>query len=245
MRAAEVAQSGDPGHAERDVGRALAPRPAERVADDHAGHDTRQLGEPVAERRCRGVRVERQQDHRVRAPSRSTRRRRPRRRRTRAACGRSRAAAAIARPPPTPGGSPRPGADRPRRPRGRRRAATARRPGVARPAPRPSRRPSGRRRRRRPARARRRARTPRRAGAPRSSPSSSSGMPPSPMTRTSAGAPSLCRFTTKSRVASVDAGDAKAGVRLVALVHVHDHGGHALEGARARERAGIDRLRRT
>ena len=42
-------------------------------------------------------------------------------------------------------------------------------------------------------------------------------------------------------VTSVDAGDPQARVRLVALVDVHDHGGHALERAGARERAGVDR----
>ena len=33
-------------------------------------------------------------------------------------------------------------------------------------------------------------------------------------------------------------------MRLVALVHVHDHGGHALERARARERPAVDRAAR-
>ena len=64
------------------------------------------------------------------------------------------------------------------------------------------------------------------SSAPRSSPSSTSGRPSSGMTR---------------MLASREAGDADAGVRLVAPVHVHDHGGHPLERARARERAGVER----
>ena len=40
---------------------------------------------------------------------------------------------------------------------------------------------------------------------------------------------------------AVDAGDAHAGVRLVAPVQVDDHRRHPLERARARERAGVER----
>ena len=41
-------------------------------------------------------------------------------------------------------------------------------------------------------------------------------------------------------VAHVEAGEAEARVGLVAPVHVHDHRGHALERAGARERAAVD-----
>ena len=66
-RAAKVTESRDPGHPERDIGRALPPRTPERVADDDAGGDARQLCQALAERRSGGVGVERQQDHRSRA----------------------------------------------------------------------------------------------------------------------------------------------------------------------------------
>ena len=50
VRAAQVAERGDPGDAERDVGRPLPPRAPERVADDDAGRDAGQLAQPLAER---------------------------------------------------------------------------------------------------------------------------------------------------------------------------------------------------
>ena len=62
------------------------------------------------------------------------------------------------------------------------------------------------------------------------------GRSPAPRAR-----PDLCVDSTQRPRGSVDAGDAEAGVRLVALVHVHDHGRHALERPRARERPGVDR----
>ena len=64
-RAAQVLERGDPGHADRDVDDAPAPRPAERV-----GHDDRQVdAEPLADGRPdpagRGVGVDRQEGHDV------------------------------------------------------------------------------------------------------------------------------------------------------------------------------------
>ena len=58
MRTAQVAQRRDPGDPERDVGRSLPPGSAERVADDDAGRDARQLaraarGAPRPRRRGR------------------------------------------------------------------------------------------------------------------------------------------------------------------------------------------------
>ena len=98
---------------------------------------------------------------------------------------------------------------------------TARRRRAARRGPPPSRRPSARpRRRRRPraARARRSARRGRRPPRSRADPRPG-----------------------RSRSRGRDAGDADAGVRLVAPVQVHDHGRQPFERARARERAGVER----
>ena len=63
--AAQVEERGDPGDADRDVGGALPPGPAEGVADDHGDGAAGQLGQPVAERAGRGVGIDRQQDERA------------------------------------------------------------------------------------------------------------------------------------------------------------------------------------
>ena len=105
-------------------------------------------------------------------------------------------------------------------------ARTARRRRARRRAPRPSRRPSARRRRRRRPRARR----PLRGRREQRGEVVALARPPA-----------CPRAGGRGARAHWQAGDAEAGVGLVALVHVHDHRGHALERAGARERAGVER----
>ena len=103
--------------------------------------------------------------------------------------------------------------------------------------PRPSRRPSARRRRRPRPRGRPPSDArPRGAGAPRSSPSLELGKPSSGITLTTDDAtPVGLSATPVMRT---------PGVRLVALVHVHDHRRQPLERAGARERPAVDRAAR-
>ena len=62
--AAEVAHRRQARDAERDLGRALAERPPERVADDHADVAARPLADRLPDPRSRGIGIEREQDER-------------------------------------------------------------------------------------------------------------------------------------------------------------------------------------
>ena len=66
MLARQVAQHLDARGADRDVGRALPPRAAERVADDHADLTACACAQLVTQLRSRSVRVVRKQDERAR-----------------------------------------------------------------------------------------------------------------------------------------------------------------------------------
>ena len=61
---AEVEQRRQAGDAERDVGRALAERPPERVADDHADVAPRPVADRLPDPGGRRIRIEREQDQR-------------------------------------------------------------------------------------------------------------------------------------------------------------------------------------
>ena len=66
LLAVEDAERLDAGGADRDVGRAGAPRAAERVGDDHADGRSGALAQLVAELGRGGVGIEREEDERVR-----------------------------------------------------------------------------------------------------------------------------------------------------------------------------------
>ena len=93
-RAAQVEQRRMPGDADRDVGRPLPPRAAERVADDHADVAAGQLAQPARRRAAEASGSSGRSTTRPGALARSRRRRPPTRRRSRGASRRSRAAAA-------------------------------------------------------------------------------------------------------------------------------------------------------
>ncbi len=64
---AQVAERGDPGDAERYIGRSLAPRTPERIADDDPDVNSGQVAQAFAEPAGRGVRIEREQHECARA----------------------------------------------------------------------------------------------------------------------------------------------------------------------------------
>src|SRR5262249_1732201 len=60
---AEVLQRGEAGESDRDVDDAVAPGPAERIADDHRDFDAEALSQTATDRVRRAVRIERLKAH--------------------------------------------------------------------------------------------------------------------------------------------------------------------------------------